>query len=109
MTRALLRLREMILSGEFTPGERMSELALVERLGVSRTAVRLALAALEHEGLVRGLSSRGYGVSECTQADISDAIEWRGGLAATAGRSAAERSARADGVRELHGICDATA
>ncbi|HEV3391378.1 MAG TPA: GntR family transcriptional regulator [Solirubrobacteraceae bacterium] len=109
MTRALLRLREMILSGEFTPGERMSELALVERLGVSRTPVRLALAALEHEGLVRGLSSRGYVVSEFTQADISDAIELRGVLEGTAARFAAERSATADAVRELHEICDATA
>ena len=109
MTRALLRLREMILSGEFTPAERMSELALVERLGVSRTPVRLALAALEHEGLVRGLSSRGYVVSEFTQADISDAIELRGVLEGTAARFAAERGATPDAVRELHEICDATA
>ena len=36
-TRALLRLRELILSGEFGHGDRMSELPLVERLGVSRT------------------------------------------------------------------------
>ena len=54
--RALLRLRELILSGEFEPGERMSELPLVERLGVSRTPLRLALASLEHEGLLSGLS-----------------------------------------------------
>ncbi len=51
--RAQLRLRELILSGEFEPGERMSELPLVERLGVSRTPLRLALAELEHEGLLR--------------------------------------------------------
>ena len=93
MTRALLRLREMILSGEFAPGERMSELALVERLGVSRTPVRLALAALEHEGLVRGLSSRGLRRERVHQADISDAIELRGVLEGTAARFAAERGA----------------
>jgi GntR family transcriptional regulator, vanillate catabolism transcriptional regulator len=109
MTRALLRLREMILSGEFTPAERMSELALVERLGVSRTPVRLALAALEHEGLVRGLPSRGYVVCEFTQADISDAIELRGVLEGTAARFAAERGATADAVRDLREICAATA
>ncbi len=65
MTRALLRLRELILRGEFAPGERMSELRLVETLGVSRTPLRLALAALEHEGLLRsrGLARiRGAGV-----------------------------------------------
>jgi hypothetical protein len=50
--RALLGLRELILSGEFPVGTRMSELPLVERLGVSRTPVRLALSTLEHEGLL---------------------------------------------------------
>ncbi|MBV8220668.1 MAG: GntR family transcriptional regulator [Solirubrobacterales bacterium] len=109
MTRALLRLRELILSGEFAPEERMSELALVERLGVSRTPVRLALAALEHEGLLRGLSSRGYVVREFTQSDISDAIELRGVLEGTAARFAAERGATADAVRDLREICGATA
>src|SRR5690349_17858367 len=52
ITRALLRLRELIFNGEFAPGERMSELPLVQRLGVSRTPLRLALAELEHEGLL---------------------------------------------------------
>ena len=68
--RALLRLRELIISGEFGHGDRMSELPLVERLGVSRTPVRLALAALEHEGLLRALPSGGYVVREFTRADI---------------------------------------
>jgi GntR family transcriptional regulator of vanillate catabolism len=60
MTRALLALREQILSGQFVAGERMSELPLVERLGVSRTPLRLALAELEHEGLLRSLAGGGY-------------------------------------------------
>ena len=98
-TRALLRLREMILSGEFAPGERMSELRLVKRLGVSRTPLRLALATLEHEGLLQGLKSRGYVVREFTKADISDAIELRGVLEGTAARFAAERGA----TLERHG------
>ena len=37
---ALLKLRELILSGDLKAGERLSELALVERLGVSRTPIR---------------------------------------------------------------------
>ncbi len=41
--RALLRLRQMVFDGEFAPGTRMAELPLVERLGVSRTPLRLAL------------------------------------------------------------------
>jgi GntR family transcriptional regulator, vanillate catabolism transcriptional regulator len=104
ITRALLRLRELILSGEFAPGARMSELPLVERLGVSRTPLRLALAALEHEGLLRGLVGGGYVVREFTQADISDAIELRGVLEGTAARFAAERGASAREIRALRTI-----
>ena len=44
--RAQLRLRELIVGGEFEPGARIPELALVDRLGVSRTPVRAALARL---------------------------------------------------------------
>jgi GntR family transcriptional regulator of vanillate catabolism len=88
---ALLRLREMIINGEFPPGSRMSELPLVERLGVSRTPLRLALANLEHEGLLEQLPAGGYAVREFTQEDIDDAIELRGVLEGTAVRFAARR------------------
>src|SRR2546423_7549514 len=87
-TRALLRLRELILSGEFEAGERMSELPLVDRLGVSRTPLRLALAGLEHEGLLRSLTGGGYALREVTPADILHAVEVRGGLGGPAGRVA---------------------
>lgn len=109
ITRVLLRLREMILRGEFAPGERMSELALVQRLGASRTPVRLALAALEHEGLLRSLPSRGYVIREFSQADISDAIELRGVLEGTAARFAAERGALPEAVAGLREISDTIA
>lgn len=116
MTRALLRLRELILNGEFAPGERMSELPLVERLGVSRSPLRLALASLEHEGLLRGLEGGGYAVREFTKTDIRDAIELRGVLEGTAARFAAERGvtrrdlsalwALNDGIAPLVGLGD---
>jgi GntR family transcriptional regulator of vanillate catabolism len=93
ITRAVLRLRELILSGEFAPGERLSELPLVDRLGVSRTPLRLALAALDHEGLLQRRARGGYVVREFTKGDISDAIELRGVLEGTAARFAAERGA----------------
>ena len=89
--RALLRLRELILDGEFPAGSRMSELPLVERLGVSRTPLRLALATLEHEGLLELLPGGGYAVRGFTRADIDDSIEMRGVLEGTAARFAAER------------------
>jgi GntR family transcriptional regulator of vanillate catabolism len=104
MMRALLRLRELILSGEFEPGERMSELPLVERLGVSRTPLRLALATLEHEGLLRNLSGGGYAVRAFTQADMRDAVELRGVLEGTAARFAAERGATRREIRSLRTI-----
>jgi GntR family transcriptional regulator of vanillate catabolism len=106
ITRSLLRLRELILSGEFEPGERMSELPLVERLGVSRTPLRLALAELEHEGLLRGLPGGGYVVREFTMSDIRDAIELRGVLEGTAARYAVERGAPRRDLKALRTIND---
>jgi GntR family transcriptional regulator of vanillate catabolism len=106
MTRALLSLREQILSGEYRPGERMSELRLVDRIGVSRTPLRLALASLEHEGLLRALPGGGYAVREFTRADIRDAIEVRGVLEGTAARFAAERGASRRDLRALRAIND---
>ncbi len=106
-TRALLRLRELILSGEFVAGERMSELPLVERLGVSRTPLRLALASLEHEGLLRALSGGGYAVREFSEADIRDAIELRGVLEGTAARFAVERGVARRELRALRATNDA--
>jgi len=107
ITRALLRLRELILSGEFAPGERLSELPLVERLGVSRTPLRLAFTALEHEGLLRGLPGGGYVVRGFTEADLRDAIELRGVLEGTAARFAAQRGSGRDQLRTLRTINDA--
>ncbi len=104
--RALLNLRELLLSGEFAPGERMSELPLVERLGVSRTPLRLALVALEHEGLLQLLPGGGYVVRQFTQEDIHDAIELRGVLEGTAARFAAERGV---GQRELRQLSELNA
>jgi len=101
ITKAVLRLREMIFNGDFTSGERMSELPLVALLGVSRTPLRLALAELEHEGLLRGLPAGGYVVREFTQGDVRDAIELRGVLEGTAARFAAERGASARDLTAL--------
>jgi GntR family transcriptional regulator of vanillate catabolism len=104
MIRALLALREQILSGEFKPGDRMSELRLVDRLGVSRSPLRLALASLEHEGLLRVLPTGGYVVREFTQTDIRHAIELRGVLEGTACRFAAETGASRRDLRVLREI-----
>jgi DNA-binding GntR family transcriptional regulator len=52
-------LRELISSGEITPGARLDEVRLSERLGVSRTPVREAIIGLEHEGWVQSVPNKG--------------------------------------------------
>jgi GntR family transcriptional regulator, vanillate catabolism transcriptional regulator len=89
--RTLLNLREMLLRGDFQPGDRISELPLVARLGVSRTPIRLALDRLSHEGLLEVVPSGGFVVRSFTLSDVWDAIELRGVLEGTAARLAAER------------------
>jgi GntR family transcriptional regulator, vanillate catabolism transcriptional regulator len=90
-TKATLGLRELIFAGELAPDERVPELGLAERLGVSRTPLRLALATLGHEGLLRALPGGGFVVCSFTLDDVADAIELRGVLEGTAARFAAER------------------
>lgn len=89
--RAALGVRDLLYSGSFRPGERLSEIALSDRLGLSRTPIRAALARLEQEGLVEVIPSGGYAVRTFSEADIIDAIELRGVLEGTAARLAAER------------------
>lgn len=92
--KTLLALRDLILGGDLKPGERLSELVVVEKLGVSRTPVRAALMRLEEEGLLEAIPSGGYAVRHFSEADIFDAIETRGTLEGLAARLAAERGPR---------------
>jgi GntR family transcriptional regulator of vanillate catabolism len=93
--RTQLRLRELILGGELKPGMRIAELALVERLGASRTPIRMALVRLQEEGLLEALPNGGFVVKDFSEADIHDAIEVRGTLEGLAARMAAERGVAA--------------
>jgi GntR family transcriptional regulator of vanillate catabolism len=88
---AVVRLREMILKGNFQAGERISELPLVAILGVSRTPIRLALERLAHEGLLEPNPTGGFIVRGFTVDDVWDAIQIRGTLEGTAARLASER------------------
>jgi len=90
-TKATLGVRELVLEGELSPGERVPEVALAERLGVSRTPLRIALGTLAHEGLLEPLRGGGFVVRSFTRSDIADAIELRGVLEGTAARLATER------------------
>ncbi|MEX8495228.1 GntR family transcriptional regulator [Sphaerotilus sp.] len=86
------RLRGLIVSGALLPGERILEVPLAERLGVSRTPVRAALLRLEQEGLLEAVGAGGgYRVRQFSAQDLRDAIELRGTLEGLAARLAAER------------------
>ena len=77
VSRATLGLREMLLRGALRPGQRIAEIPLSAKLGVSRTPLRLAFEKLEHEGLVKALPHTGFAASEFSISDIWDAIETR--------------------------------
>lgn len=85
-----MQLRDLILKGEFPPGARLAEIPLAERLGASRTPVRLALATLEREGLVAASGGGGYFMRRFTPKEIEDAIDVRGHLEGMAARLLAE-------------------
>lgn len=70
-------LRQAIITGEFAPGERLMEIALADRLGVSRTPVREAIRKLELEGLVVMIPRKGAEVARITEDRLRDVLEVR--------------------------------
>jgi DNA-binding GntR family transcriptional regulator len=70
-------LRQAILRGELKPGERLMEIHLAQKLGVSRTPVREAIRKLELEGLVLMIPRRGAVVAEITITDLEEVLEVR--------------------------------
>ncbi|UOM32562.1 GntR family transcriptional regulator [Acuticoccus sp. I52.16.1] len=66
------RLRAMILEGDYMPGSHLQEVPVAEAMGVSRTPVRAALAALEREGLLDYVPKRGFAVRVFSREEIAD-------------------------------------
>lgn len=73
-------LRQAILRGELKPGERLMEIQLANKLGVSRTPIREAIRKLELEGLVLMIPRRGAEVAEITEKSLRDVLEVRRAL-----------------------------
>ncbi|MDD4600072.1 HTH-type transcriptional repressor RspR [bioreactor metagenome] len=84
-------LREAIISGVLSPGERLMEIQLAEELGVSRTPVREAIRKLELEGFVIMIPRRGTYVADLSIKDINEVFEVRTALDVLAAGLAAER------------------
>ncbi|MGV8833918.1 MAG: GntR family transcriptional regulator [Devosia sp.] len=105
--KALMGVRDLILGGHARSGERLSEVAIGEKLGLSRTPIRAALARLEQEGLLELIPSGGFAVRSFTQDEVIDAIELRGVLEGTAARLAAERGVKPAKLKDIKGLVGA--
>ena len=84
-------LREAILKGELKPGERLMELQLASKLGVSRTPIREAIRMLEQEGLAVTIPRKGAEVAKMTEKDIEDVLQIREALDELAATIACEQ------------------
>jgi GntR family transcriptional regulator of vanillate catabolism len=88
---ATLRIREMILRGELSPGQRVAESAIAERLKLSRTPIRQALPALAEEGLLVRSGKQGYAVRVFTIGEIVTALDAKATLEGMTARLLTER------------------
>ncbi len=93
-------LREAILKGELRPGERLMEIHLANRLGVSRTPIREAIRMLELEGLVLMIPRKGAEVAGISEQGLRDVLEVRRSLEELAIELACQRMAD-DDILEL--------
>lgn len=84
-------LRQAILTGDLKPGERLMEIHLANRLGVSRTPIREAIRKLELEGLVIMIPRRGAEVAQITEKSLRDVLEVRRALDALCAELACDR------------------
>lgn len=94
--RATETLRTLVLRGIFPLDVKLPEARVAELIGVSRTPARLAMAALERDGLLVRLPRRGFRVRSFSLDEVVEAIEVRGELEAVAARVAAERGLKTE-------------
>lgn len=84
-------LREAILKGDLKPGERLMELQLAAKLGVSRTPIREAIRMLEQEGLAITIPRKGAEVARMTEKDMEDVLQIRKALDELAVQAACDK------------------
>ncbi len=92
-------LRERIITGRYTPGERLVESKIGTELGVSRNSLREAFRLLIHERLLEYKINRGVFVRKPTVADVVDVYQVRKLVEGNAVRALAGRPAQADAMR----------
>lgn len=89
---AYARIRAAIRDGDLAPGERLTEVDLAARFGVSRTPVRQAIARLEAEGLVTHEARRGLAVTRPDHQQVVELYVMREVLEGAAARLAAQHA-----------------
>ena len=94
-----------ILTGELKPGERLMEIHLANKLGVSRTPIREAIRKLELEGLVIMIPRRGAEVAQITEKSLKDVLEVRRALDALCAELACDRISD-EGMENLKQACN---
>jgi phosphonate utilization transcriptional regulator len=98
-------LERMILSGELPPGEKLTEVALAARLGVSRGPLREAFRMLEEAGLVRTEKNRGVFVRDLPVEEAIEIFDLRAAMDELVGRRLAAGIAPA-ALKEIRGLVD---
>jgi len=85
------QLRDLLMRGELKAGDKISEQALCQRFGVSRTPLREALKVLANEGLIILLPNRGASVARISPGEIDELFPIMGAMEALAGETACAR------------------
>ena len=75
--RAAALIRGMIFDGDLLPGEKLRQVELAERIGVSRSPLREALRTLESEGLLAYEMNRGYMVARLEPSEVAELYHMR--------------------------------
>ena len=98
-------LRQEILTGKMKPGERLMEIHLANKLGVSRTPIREAIRKLELEGLVIMIPRKGAEVAQISWKSLKDVLEVRRALDVLAIELACERMTQEE-LESLYRACE---
>jgi DNA-binding GntR family transcriptional regulator len=77
VSQATAALREMIVSGQLLPGQKINQVHVARTLGVSRSPLREALRKLEGEGLARYEINHGYIVTRLNMDELAEILELR--------------------------------
>src|SRR5262245_45375841 len=93
--------RAMILNGGLAPGTKMVVRVLSEKLGLSATPIKSALAALERDGFLVAVPHRGFYVPEIGLQDMLEIYELREALDGVAARKAAQADSAAELARTV--------